>query len=62
VVPEPPGRSHKGGIHPGEMMTSRGKTPQGTSRKKTGPSTSYMVALASQHAGASSSWTTEKST
>ena len=47
---------------PGNMTTSRGKIPQGTSRKKTGPSTSYTVALASQHAGVSSSWTIEKST
>ena len=56
VIPEPPGRAHEGATRPGEMTTSRGKILQGTSRKKTGPSTSYTAALASHHAGANSSF------
>ena len=56
VVPEPPKRAHGGTTRLGETTTSRGKIPQGTSRKKTGPSTSYTAALASHHAGANSSF------
>ena len=62
VVPEPPWRAHGGATRPGKTMTSRGKILQGTSRKKTGPSTSYTAAPASHHAGASSSWMIAKST
>ena len=62
VVREPPGRAHEGATRPGEMTTIRGKIPQGTSRKKTGPSTSYSAAPASHHASVRSSWMIAKST
>ena len=62
VLPEPPGCAHEGATRPGEMTTSRWKIPQGTSRTKTGPSTSYTAAPASHHAGASSSGMIVKST